>query len=115
MKKIKSLLKKIAAIITVSFLAMPTAFGSTQLMYGIPPAKPIKKEEPPKVNFPIVIIIPIIFVYGITVYLMKSKTSKERKVMIAIFATLIVVVFCIGVYRYYLDPSFRNALPIKKK
>ena len=111
MKKIKSILKKISATIIVSFLAMPTAFGKTVALYGIPPAKPIIKKEPPqKVNFPMIIIIPIIFIYGITVYLLNSKSSKERKARIAIFATLVVVVFCIGLIRYYMDPSFKDTI-----
>ena len=111
MKKIKKMLKKISTAIIVSFLAMPTAFGRTVALYGIPPAKPVKRVDPPKkTGITLVIIIPIIFVYGITVYLLNSKSSKERKARIAIFATLVVVVFCIGIYRYYMDPSFKDTI-----
>ena len=111
MKKIKSILKKISTAIIVSFLAMQTAFGRTVELYGIQPQKLVKRvDQTKKTGFPLVIIIPIIFVYGITVYLLNSKSSKERKTRIAIFATLVVVVFCIGLYRYYMDPSFKDTI-----
>jgi len=110
MKKIKKLMKKMASAIVVYFLAMPTSFARVEYLYGPMPDKLLKEEppEPIKPSFPkTLVIVPIVFVLGIIVYLLKSKSNKKRKIITAVIALILATLICFGIYNYYYNPDFK--------
>ena len=109
MKKIKKLMKKMASVIVVYFLAMPTSFARVEYLYGPMPVGTLQKAppEPMKPSFPkSLVIVPIVFALGIIVYLLKSKSNKKRKIITAVIALILATLICFGIYNYYYNPEF---------
>ena len=113
MKKVlKSFKKVVLGFIAFLYTLATNNYAATEELYGV---MPIEKRignsvannsasntiaSPEATNNPIlkVLIIPAIFIIGAAIYLKKSKSTKKKKIIITIIATILALLVTITAY-----------------
>lgn len=92
MKKIINKIKKILEIVGAFLFALSKKVqASAPPLYGLAPSEPrelTSNNMAPLLNILRLFIIPIVLVIGLIVYLVKSKSSKQKKIVISICTLL---------------------------